>query len=528
MALQVFIDGRPVDHSSLEASAVDPGGFEACQVTLEQGVAPAPGALVRVSDGWDVVWEGIVEEPGQRHDGGRQGANVTGVGEGVALKRNPFPCIYIDRDLSKWKPVDARRELALSNAGYDTFGHEVKTGLKTTLKQPVKADWSRKPVCEAFYDAGLATLGEMRAGISVSATINISDLNWFAGFVLGDTDPAFQSGYSSSGDQVLAQATKPEGVVVKRPGSRLGLVTVSYELAPVTGVQGREYYINWHNLRVIGDHGLPIRGRIPGTAAGDEVEGVNATDVVLHAVRTSQAAVDVVRADASSIVVPHLVYYDRTPAEKQIADMATLLGGWHWGVWERPALGGRPQFHFSKPPSEPTAVVNYRDLVSPDITEKLSAMHNRVVAAYENGSGARFEVVADKPHPRIPPGMVQSIELEVGLSTAEAAKAIGLTTLTLDQQQSRVAGSAGLPPFVRTLTGRLRPSHLLRPGRDRLQIVGLPVSSGLLDDAAARLDAFRVRRISVSDSGGTTRTRVEFDAGADLIETLQARLATAR
>jgi hypothetical protein len=63
---------------------------------------------------------------------------------------------------------------------------------------------------------------------------------------------------------------------------------------------------------------------------------------------------------------------------------------------------------------------------------------------------------------------------------------------------------------------------LLRAGIDRLKINGLNTGSPLRDQPA---DTFHISRVSCSaQSDGSVTTSVELDAGADLIEVLQARI----
>jgi hypothetical protein len=65
---------------------------------------------------------------------------------------------------------------------------------------------------------------------------------------------------------------------------------------------------------------------------------------------------------------------------------------------------------------------------------------------------------------------------------------------------------------------------LLRAGRDRIQIPDLPDSGSF---TGPRRDTFLVRRVETTVSNGTASTRIEFDGGADLLEVLQARTASA-
>jgi hypothetical protein len=523
-ALTVLVDGRRVEATSPSFSSVDPGGFETCTFALKSGAAPRPGAEVRVFAGLETAWHGFVEEPGQRHERYRQSASVTAVGQGGALKRNPYREIYLDRALGRWQQASTRRQVALAS-GYTLSGPSVEPDPLTgtpSVKVQCEGPWTTLlPLSEAWYDAG-PTARIARLLADWKGDPNTMDANWQIQAVLSDFDThgLLPGDYTATGDLWPGGAVTSGSIDLARPGARFADLQVQHTVLN-GGTNGLSYTARWSNIRVLGTHGLALR------AAGG-TDGLWCSDVALDAVKRSGAGFELgdVR-DASGYLLPHLVYEQRTTPEQVVTDMARLLG-WHWGVWEPSPLGSVPRFFFCPPPEEATAIVDYADCEGLDLTEQLSAMHDQAIVAFTDPAQGAGEQLVTRPHPRLPEGIHQQLLLDAGTSTAAAAAAIAATQLALDQAQARVAGSCTLPPFVMTAAGALRPSILLRPGRDRIRVLGLPTTGSLVDDQAARVDTFRIRRLSVSSDGrGVPTAQVEFDAGADLIETLQARLAVA-
>jgi hypothetical protein len=520
MPLQCVIDGVAGRLSTFEFTSNDPGGPETLTAQIQAGPAPRPGARVTVFDGVEPIWDGEVEEPGQRHEGARASANVTAVGRAVAFKRNPYSMVYIDRALSAWRGPSGTRRAALL-AGSLLVGEAPAVIADSTgspeLHTAIVGAWSTNIASEAWYDAGPGNaISEVRSDFAISS--NLLAGNLVGALELweldGDTGGARQAGAD------LTTAASGSGTLTS-DGAGPKRFAMCYLQYPVTGGQASmRYWIEWGNLRVIGDHGLTLRGS---TAAS---EGVYATDVARHAAIRSRAGFQLEIAE-NGLTLPHLVYRDVVNPEQVIDDLAVLLGGWHWGVWPGGALEDTPRFVFAPPPTEATAMVRYDQVQELDLTEKLSAMFDEAIVNYTDAAGSPGQVEVAKTHPRLPAGLDQQLVIDAGAGSADYATALGTMTLAASQLQTRMAGSCRLPAMIQTTAGGPLPAHRLRPGRDRLQIAGIPTSGSLLEDGTGRLDAFRVKRLSVRVEKGEPRTTVEFDSGADLIETLQARVAAA-
>jgi hypothetical protein len=181
----------------------------------------------------------------------------------------------------------------------------------------------------------------------------------------------------------------------------------------------------------------------------------------------------------------------------------------------------------SRPPGAPTCAVLASDLEQPDINERLSGMYDRAIVRYQLVDGTSGSVTVSKPHPRAVQDTGTALTVDAGLVGSVAiAEVVGLYQLSLAQIDSRAAGSVVLPERVMTDSGS-RLSSTLQAGRDRIRIVGLPRDATLLADLSQSADSFRISRVDVVETAGGSKTTVGIDAGADLIEVLQARLSNA-
>lgn len=511
MGLRLLIDGEDTGVDTFQYTAVDPGGFETLTVS-QAARAPQPGAPATVRDGLETAWSGIVEEPGHRHERSRASANVSAVGHGAAFKRNPYSMVYIDQDPRAWTEPPFSRRLRMVATSGETLGMINATIGVNGLTWDTPSDaLPAKANAELFYlapdDAPIAKIAYRgdRTGAFTNfetPTLSASDTDDLSGttetYALTLDDTLRTQALSATRRYLMLRARNDPGVT-----------------------PGATWQQRYSRVAAYGNHGLtgqPITG---------EPDGLFPSEIALDAARRSRARFDVGQIElTASYLVRQLAKREPTMPEQWISEMAALLG-WHWGVWEPRGVDGRPTFWFCPRPRAATSVVRYFDLETPDIAERLSGLHNQAVISYQDPVGPSGVVTVTRPHPRLPAGVDQQLVVDAGQASAASAQAYGTYLLALDQAQSRVAGQAVLPAQVLTLAGGIRPSHLLKPGRDRIQVLGLPTTAPVLADQAEMIDTFRIKRLTVNVQNGVPRTTVEFDTGADLTETLQARTTAA-
>lgn len=516
MSLTVLINGARVDHSSLSCSSVRRGGFEACNFQIPRGIPPTKGSEIAVFDGCSWVWHGYVEEAGQTHDQGVRGANVVGVGYGGALKRNPYSMIYIDRDLSRWRNTSVSRLLNLIAGGFRNQGtwqvQPNDSGIPV-IQTALQAPWPANAIISIHYDAGAGnSIASLRGVTSNALGVNFADVTWNIHANLATADNLVTGQVSTD---VRAAGSGGGWQVNGGSGYRYAEINQLYAAA-FTG-DNLEYQLHWSTLRVFGNHGLRYAN---GPGNGDD--GCYAVDVIKDAIHRSDAGFTLEVAD-DPYIVEQLAYYEPVQPEQVVDQMAKLLG-WNYGTWEPGLFSSQPVFKAGPPPSVPTCQVSYIDCHDVDINDKLSEMYDRAIVLSSDVAGTTERTDIEAPHPGLPEGIHNTTTFNLGVTTTAATQ--GAFLLSLLQEQARAAGQIGqLPPLVRYGSGQ-KPAHLLRPGLDRITVIGLPNSGNLVADSnAARQDTFLISRLSLTEAeDGTVSTTVEVDSGSDLTETLNARL----
>lgn len=520
MALQVLLDGRDITAlaSSLTFSSVDPGGYEACSFTLPPGwPQPSPGADIVIREGLETAWEGEVEDPGPRQDQGRVQGQVQGVGHGVKLKDNPYQCIYIDQDLSRWAPMGTSRRLNLISANLAVFDFTSRPD--TANGQPsivtgLTGAWAQTPRSEAWYDAGPGlTIAALYYAFQASTSISpIADASWTWHVYFASDDVA--TAFDDSGDLSAGSS----GAAYFAPSQRR-YVILSLGYADPGGSDAVNYELSWRPA-AYGPHGLTRRGSDPG--------GFYAEDIAVHALAQA-AGLKAGVIDASGFIVGHSVYRDPTMPEQVVDDMGKLTG-FHWGVWESQSLtDDTPRLDFRARPSTATAVVSREDCEGLQLSERRSQLYDTCLVTYTDAAGTPGEAAVKIANPRLPTGVSRTLgPLNMGVGGLVNAIDYATAALELAQAGQRGGGPFTLPGTVKLPGGGSKPAHLLKAGLDRLKITDLPDSGPWTDLDTRRLDTFRVKRVETSVQNGVPRTTGEVDDGADLLEVLNARHAIAQ
>lgn len=500
--------------SDLQFSSTDPGGYETCTFTLpNQRAGDHIGETVIVYEGLSVAWYGRVNEPGSDYTQvGKQQFSCTGLRS--RLSDNQTSMVFIDRDLSQWgSPTRARQASALTV--YNPFStptiapdqNSGSPGLVFSVDGPIQGASGGE--CEAMYDAG--------QGNTIGAVL-------FTGTTFGITPNAtwvVQMFSSSNGATLSAVSTDTDGASVALATYTVASVRYLHYIvrfASTSAVDTQRHYA-LSDLAAVGSHGLTLQGSsgAEGFAPGDIVQWVEDQVALLDSI---------IAADQNDYIIPHLVYKTPVPYEQIVDDMAKLLG-WHWGVWEPPFGSQTPVLYFTPPPVDPTAWTHVTDVTGLQLSQQFSELYNRVRVHFTDVAGSPGYVTVTKSIPRLG-DVTRTVDVDLGTSTAAIATQYGQDYLELTASNARAVGQCVLPATVMTANG-IVPSHTLKPGRDRLRIVGVrDTSSSLIDEDTRRFDTFHIARLNaVQQQGGQVETTVELDAGANLLDVLNARLAIA-
>jgi hypothetical protein len=521
--LRVTVGGRDLTRrvdDGMTFANVDPGGYETATIPIPGDVPEVVvGQNVRIECGLATVWEGRVSEV-QRSLGVR--TSIACEGYGATLKEVAIPMIFVDCDMSAWQPASVQRKINLVTVGQNPI--DASTAPDATTGSPslitgFPGDWAVTQHAAAWYDAQGQRIESLYYAWKRNPNINSADGNWSWITALSSDD--IVSFNDSSGE--LRAAGPGTGTLTADPSVRFSsaarhfaFVRLTYAVA--AGTNGAEYDLMWTCLAVYGDHGLTKRG----SASATNAQGFFAGDIATFVEQQSATVSRGIIIDQTGYVIPHLSYPLPVPLEQMLADAAKFVGC-HWGVWESLNVVGdtRPRLDFRPYPRLPTVWCSRRDCASVDIDEQLARLYDKVVVTYSDPQGRGRFTSAQFLNPILVAAGFRSgrtLVMDGGVLTAARASDFGYLMLDLLLLQARVAGQATLNGLVRVPSGEL-PAFFLKAGLDRMRITDLPT----LDAFGGYADV-PIKRVETTVAGEGFSTNVEFGTGADLIETVQARL----
>lgn len=336
-------DGEDIPNDLTFSDSI-PGGFDQLSTNLLRriDVAHADEALfddVRCyGPGGRTAWNGYMAQFARTHGDG-YGVSPGAVGYSSMLKWDGgFSMVYIDRDLSRWQGSSRAQIISDLASSFTPHAHEtaadVTNGSPALLTQ-VSDAWAApfKPTCKASYDAGSGNnIGSIRSSYSMGTTISVIDTNWNIVVSLLNTDDGTGS-VDSSPDLQVTPGTSTGAVTVNAAGARrFARINQVYGATPA-GTAGTRFQIAWTNLRVLGDHGLTVRG-----TTTPSTEGLYASDIVAHVVAATAPLLRYSTGpggsiEPASVVIPHAVYRDPTTAEFVISDV-NKYHLYDWGVYD--------------------------------------------------------------------------------------------------------------------------------------------------------------------------------------------------
>lgn len=518
--LQVLIADRDVTDrcDNIVFSATDQGGFEICTLGLPSADRPRKGQAITIRQGLEVAWAGRVAEIGDHSQHDHATKSVGGEGWVALLRDSPYSMIYVDRDLTQWSDPSVTRQIALAAGNFQLGSSQVgadQSAGNPALVQSILDSWATpfEPINESWYDAGP---GNLIASLFYSLSVGEAAIGTWQEFVYLSNDANLSVVEVSAN----LHASAPVAGYFSPPTAYRFALLQHVNATTAIGTQGAIYNAYWANVAAYGNHGLALRGPDPG--------GFYPSDIARHALsQVSGVSVGTI-IDSTGYVAPRVVYRTPTAVDQILSDMAALMG-WPWGVWE-PAtiLGQGPRLDFRPPPSDATCVVTKAECDQLDVTSRVGDLYNQCDVTFVDAAGTAGMATVTLANAQLNEAAIatRTLLLDIGLGSQAAAAAFGAYALALSQIAARAAGQATLPVSVRLPGGGSKPACLIRPGIDRLRIVDLQDGGPLLDLGTVRRDVFRISRAETTAAqDGSLSTVVELDSGADLIATLQARLA---
>jgi hypothetical protein len=329
------------------------------------------------------AWSGRMAQFPRSHGDGFQ--IVPGaVGWSAHLNDDPsFMEVYVDRDLSKWGQASVQRRLnvlATYTIADPTIIPDDTTG-QPSLQTSFNGTWttSSRPQAEAWYKAAPVSIGSLYFAWKKNANVSSgadTSFNWLAHL---STDDVLASTNATSD----LQSAGPGSNTLTASGAAKKFALVQHLYDGTGGAANTEYAVMWTCLAVYGTHGLTKQGTDSATSA----KGFYASDVVRDIVTRIAPKLTIGEIEATTFVVPHLVFDTPTTAESAI-QFVNAYHGFDWGVYDN-----REFFYRASDPDRLTWQARLSTGARLDLEgETAEQIFNGVFVVYQDPSGQRKTV----------------------------------------------------------------------------------------------------------------------------------------
>jgi hypothetical protein len=286
-----------------------------------------------VSRSADVAYEGRLHSNPRGNDPA-QTINCSLVGFATMLKNRPVSPLIIDRRLAGWgEPTMERRAKALGE-GYRYEG-DVSTGSQDvgTLKPGVAISFSRFDASyielgEAWFYGGGEDIGELKIG-EVKRLVGVADANFnSSGGVCVDD---LGNSMNSTADQNYGDSTNVS-VSASAAGKKYARLVLIY----AGGFAGDgNNVLAFISPRVIGKHGLPIKGTAPN-------DGFYLSDIIEYVFQNYFPRIKNLKINENPFVVEQATWHDDPRDGYEVLQQLNGLALWETNVWEGPTFEFKP------------------------------------------------------------------------------------------------------------------------------------------------------------------------------------------
>jgi hypothetical protein len=522
--------------NGLSFSTTMPGGFESanCSLPRKPGVAYAdltPFANWRIQGaGGECAWEGQLRDT-PRSSGNDRAVTPRGAGYQAHLDDDKSArMIYVDQDLNGWHEASVQRRINVIGSGANPHAPSVaqdETTGEPSLELAMEEPWSASafPQPEGWYDAKGIAIGSLYYAWKKTSNLGAADAS--LGYVANLSDDDILTSHDETAN--LRAAGPGTGTLSATTGTRTFVrVRLNYTAA-VSSTANRRYAVYWTKLAVYGDHGLTKRG----DASATEAQGLYASDVIAHALRTWAPLITFTEGSTgtltpTSFVIPQLEFRDPTTVS-QIISGANRFHLRDWAIWEG-QRAGQPTFYYHDRgargkawrarirPAELEETGQSADRVWNGILVRFNDVSGESRTVGPTGSGANTEDTAledsDPLNPANQKGIRRWDVLDMGgVSTPAGAIEVGRRFLE-EANQLDTSGQARLVGYVEDDRGVIHPAWKVRAG-DTIAFTDA-------SDRSAR------RIVKTNYDAATCTCSVDLDAppeGLDaLLERLQATL----
>lgn len=279
------------------------------------------------SDG-SVAYEGRISEmPRELADDHSIGVTLTGWMAHASDRR--FSDIFVDRDMTAWGAGSRARKTALVLGNFTPLDAEQgsdPTDNQQAVISVLTDSWVSPyvPISEAWYDAGPNNLiGSINYSWAREGTTINPASAWTWG--IGTSSDDKTSAYETSGNLVAAG---PTSLATFTPATARRFAFLQLYFTTPGGTDGARFAIDWKNLAVYGNSGIP---KVTGEAG--QPPGVTPSDVMRYLVTKYCPMLDPSGIQDSSYPIQHLAFKEPTRPYDAFLELNKYVL-WNLGVFE--------------------------------------------------------------------------------------------------------------------------------------------------------------------------------------------------
>lgn len=513
--------------TGLRWSSVDPGGDESASFTFHTTwFAANPeigrGALLRIMQGIDVLWQGRIEETDR---GGEQSEeiSVTAYGLGARLKDGQFSVVFADRDLSSMRDIGRVRKLVLANAlvenGSWAVDNDISGGVPAIYAEIVSGHGN--VLRNLLYDAGQ---GNTVASVFYEPQQTADVTAALVGIIQVNASDSFDGTGDQTADLITGAGASVGAQATFTPSSAQRFVNFYFNAA---GDLTKVYGYAMRRLAFFGNHGLTKRGSAPN-------QGFWASDLIRYIVGLV-SGVRVRRIDETSFVLEQAEH--REPVSHEDGIVKANESHAHertWGTWGPDSpLDNSTDGQFDYKAKEPTVqhwTLSRADCDHLDLHSESSTLYNQVDVHYTDVTGQPQIVTRTIASPDLDgAGITRKYPLQGGKRSLTGAQQLGDAFLALSGGFAPARGSVTISRPIRHYQRGLLGPEYLRADGSNMRISDILPSTTLftLDSTPDKRTTFPMKRVEVDASGPAITASVELDQANDTIAALQARLGLA-
>lgn len=479
----------------------DPGGYRTARVALDRPLAMRPEEIAHYGEltvfdsrTGRVVWDGLLEDPSPTADQSGEVWELVAVGGEAHTRDTHTPVVYVDRDLTRWTPV----EVTACPAGQRSVGEDetVFPGESSLLQlipngTPVKTNTS-------FVSSRYLPISH--AGQKLGRI----DYRWDSGRTHTDlrvrTYVRTAASWTSTATNVhnFAADTAGGGPSPKVVGSDFPTTRDTPEvrvqwIGAATTVGDDVTWGAWADLVVLGSRYHKDGSELLSGADYPE-NSVLSSEVVSDLLGRSLPMFDGANATVTptTYAIQQLAYPDSVTPHRVLTDLMQIDAGFTWRVWERGPTG-LYRFEWVPVPAAVRYEVDIRDGFYS--VSSASGLFNRVRVRYRDSAGAIHTVLRTSDSPALDDaGMVRTGFLDLGdeIGTETDANRAGDQWLT-DRAHAQNAGQITITrPVLDLETGMTVQPWEICPGLVRVRGVA-PSVDALNASARDGSTVFRIR-----------------------------------